>query len=453
VLQCIWYDQLFAGENLLTDDGHRVEVVSPGWWNHGEGPDFKGAQIRFNGRLRSCDVEIHLSHTDWKAHGHHLDHRYDEVRLNVVYEADAPAVPIVNSLGHVVSSLMLRPHIEEDIHAIHDRIVIDDFPYQVEGSYGKCAAFCDAGHPEAVGKFVLLAGEWRVLAKARAMRERMERQGKDQALYEALLSACGFSKFKYHFQAIARQLPYERARQLGAEDGMLLETAFLQIAGLLPNELPTGTTAVPHFARLRALRRNRLEGLRSLPLEWNRVGVRPNNNPERRLAGAARFVARTAQHGLFDTLDDCWKEELKPIERRWRFEELFPSAMGFWASHCTWTGKKMTAPSATLGAGRVRSIIGNVFTPAALADARSRKDRSREERVYDFFEALPKEPENKIQKIMLPRLFGESKPPKLTFRLQQGLLQTHQDWCEPNPSCQNCRVMGYLHGAGRSGGE
>jgi hypothetical protein len=105
-----------------------------------------------------------------------------------------------------------------------------------------------------------------------------------------------------------------------------------------------------------------------------------------------------------------------------------------------------------LGAGRVRSIIGNVFTPAALADARSRKDRSREELIFEFFEALPKEPENKIQKIMLPRLFGESKPPKLTFRLQQGLLQTHQDWCEPNPSCQNCRVMGYLQGAGRSGG-
>ena len=100
---------------------------------------------------------------------------------------------------------------------------------------------------------------------------------------------------------------------------MLLEAAFLQMAGLFPKELPEGTTAVPHFARLRALRRDRLEGLRSLPLEWNRAGVRPNNNPERRLAGAARLLARTAKRGLFDTLDDIWKEDLKPIERRRRF--------------------------------------------------------------------------------------------------------------------------------------
>ena len=112
-----------------------------------------------------------------------------------------------------------------------------------------------------------------------------------------------------------------------------------------------------------------------------------------------------------------------------------------WATHCTWTGKKMQTPTAPIGPGRVRSIIGNIFIPAALALARKNRDRAREERVLEFFSTLPKEPDNKIQKIMLPRIFGEAQPPKLDFRTQQGLLQMFHDWCEPNPSCRNCSVV------------
>ncbi|MFP6584204.1 MAG: hypothetical protein VCD00_16835, partial [Candidatus Hydrogenedentota bacterium] len=101
-------------------------------------------------------------------------------------------------------------------------------------------------------------------------------------------------------------------------------------------------------------------------------------------------------------------------------------------------------PVAPIGGGRIRSIIGNVFVPMGLAMARSSRDRSYEERVLTFFGALPKEPENRIIKIMLPRVYGNQPPKKLDFRLQQGLIQMYQDWCEPNPSCAKCRVMSML---------
>ena len=52
--------------------------------------------------------------------------------------------------------------------------------------------------------------------------------------------------------------------------------------------------------------------------------------------------------------------------------------------------------------------------------------------------------QNKIQRMMLPRIFGAAKPPKLDFRTQQGLLQMYLDWCEPNPSCRNCSVVKHL---------
>ena len=174
------------------------------------------------------------------------------------------------------------------------------------------------------------------------------------------------------------------------------------------------------------------------------MGIRPNNNPERRLAGAAGFLAHTARAGLVESLDEIWRGEASPLERRRVFEAFFPRPLGFWATHCTWTGKKMGRPSAPIGSGRIRSIIGNVLVPAGLALARRERDRRTEERVFEFFAALPKEPDNHIIRVMGVRVFRNAKGLKLNFRRQQGLLQMYQDWCEPNPSCHNCSMLRFL---------
>jgi len=441
LVQAIWYDQLFRAKDLRTADGVSLKVLSPGWWNRADGPDFRAAQIEFDGRLRTGDVEIHLEASGWRQHGHHLDARYDDVILHVVLDAPENGARAVTASGRPVPVAALRPCLDEDIESLAERLDLEPAGQRLEGTFGRCAGLVEAYGSGRLLELLHLAGEWRMLFKARTLRERMDRAGADQAVYESILSACGFAHFKQHFQAVARALPYERARQLAQEDPLLLEAALMQIAGLLPKDPPASESAVPHYARLRGLRNQRLEGLRALPLEWRRVGVRPINYPERRMAGVARFVARTANSGLVATLDDLWGRETKPAELRAEFEKLFPNATGFWATHCTWDGKKMTRAVATLGPGRVRSIIGNVFIPVGLALARQRRDRVREERVLAFFAALPQEPDNHIQKVMLPRLFGTGAKPKLDFRTQQGLLQMFRDWCEPNPSCRNCSVV------------
>ena len=450
VLQCIWYDQLFSDRPLETIDGRRIKVVSPGWWNRAEGPDFKGAQIEFNGRLRSGDVEIHVKHSGWRQHGHHLDARYDDVVLHVVLEgAEPPSAPVTSS-GRPVPVIGIGDYLEGDVREIADELALEEYPHRVEGTFGHCAGIVEAYGSARLTELLRLAGEWRMLFKARTIRERIDRLGADQAIYEALLYALGFSQFKEHFKVVARQLPFDRAAQLAKEDPLLLEAAMLHISGLMPDRLPEGTDAVPHFARLRGLRNDKLAGLRPLPLEWKRVGVRPVNYPERRIAGVTRVIARASIAGLAELLDNVWREDATPLERRRAFEELFPSAMGFWSTHCTWTSKKMAKATAPIGPGRVRSIIGNVIIPAGLAAARKDRDRVREERIMELFAVLPKEPENKIQKIMLPRIFGATKPPMLDFRTQQGLLQMYHDWCEPNPSCRNCSVVRQLDASERA---
>lgn len=444
VLQCIWYDRLFDEEGLTSDDGRMLRILSPGWWNRTEGPDFRNAQFELGETLLTGDVEIHLDHRGWQQHGHHLDARYDQVVLCVALEPPPDGFVCATSDGRAVPRLSLGNRLYGHAADLPREAAPPSVPGDGPGQSSQCQVARQIQGEEHLDRLLTLAGEWRMLAKARALRERADRAGLDQALYESFMAACGFSRFKHHFRCIAQQLPYERARQLAQADPLVLEAAFLQLAGLLPDALPDGTTAVPHFARLRSLRRDRLAGLKKLPLIWKRTGVRPANNPERRLAGAAAFIARTAAKGMAATLEELWREDQRAVARRRGFEQLFPGRLGFWATHCTWTGKRMATPSSPLGVQRVRAIIGNVFIPAALAHARRVKDRKLEESVFTFFAAFPGEAENHILTRMAPRLFGEGAKPRLDFRRQQGMLQLYQDWCEDNPSCRNCNVSRFL---------
>lgn len=444
VVQCLWYDQLMPSDGLSLDDGRSVRVVSPGWWNRGEGPDFKGAQVEINGKLVNGDVEIHLDHAAWKQHGHGDDPRYDGVLFEVVLASEPPKDSPLTSSGRRLPCLLLERFLEEDIRDLAQQLPApDDFPFHVDMAEGQCAALTAKHGVANTHRLLVLAGEWRLQDKARALRQRIERAGAEQAVYEAFMTACGFSRFKQHFAYVARHLPYERARQLARKDATTLEAGLLKLSGLLPDALPDGAES-RHYENLSAYVERSLRSLRSLPLLWPRTGVRPINYPERRMAGAARFIARTARDGLTETLERIWLEDLKPLARRRRFEELFPSAMGFWAAHCTWGGKTLTRPVALLGANRVRAIIGNVFVPYALAEARRARDRRAEERVVEFYSALPAESSNQVLKSMTPRVFGDVRPPRLTFRTQQGLLQIYQDWCVTNPSCRNCPILPFL---------
>ncbi len=454
VVQCVWYDQIFSYENLQTDDGVAISVLSPGWWNHGEGPDFKGAQLLLDSVLKAGDIEIHLDHAAWFQHGHHIDPRYDDVLLVVVLERVPPLKPPVTSDGRRIPCLLLPRYLEEDIQALSGRLLVEDYPYEVRTTAGQCSEMVRLHGAEGMNGLLAIAGEWRMLNKAQAFRERMERAGTEQAFYEAFMTACGYAHFKHHFRAIARNLPYERVRQLARQDPLLLEAAFLQIAGLLPQRLPEDSPVNTHFERLSEYRRGRLSGLMTLPLQWRRAGVRPINYPERRLAGAVRFLARTADTGLPETLDAVWTDcaggNLTPAETRLAFEELFPAPMGYWAQHCTWNGKPMAKPCGLLGPGRIRCIVGNVFVSGALAIARHNADHEREAQILAFFSSLPKEPDNHVLKIMLPRMLGPDAVPqvRVSFRTQQGLLQIHRDWCESNPSCHNCGVSQFLSAGG-----
>ena len=435
-LQALWHSAKFP-DGMTTCEGHRVRIVSPGWWNKQAGPDFLNAQVEFNGRICTGAVEIHLNQADWYAHGHHVDPAYNEVMLHVIQALPQQGSrPPVTQSGQKVATLVIPGEILKQA---------GDTGSGAPERCGRCAEALARRNTRALEYFLDLAGEWRMLDKARRIRERARRAGMEQALYETFMAACGYSRYKKAFQLVGEALPYDRARQLARQDPMSLEAAFLRLAGLWPETWTYATAPPEHYNRIATLLREQLPGLKSLEIVWQRSASRPANGPERRLAGAARFLTRTAGTGLQEQLKAAWRQPMSPLERRRTMEALFGGATGFWANHYTWNGKRVQKPAAPLGEGRIRSIIGNVLIPAALAEAREdTPDAALEKNVYGLFVNLPREPENAIHKRMIQWLALGGRDVKINFRRQQGLLQIHEDWCAHNPSCQNCSVLAYL---------
>ncbi len=45
IVRCVWFGGHYRRQDLATEDGRRLEVLSPGWWNVEGGPDFQ--PVRF----------------------------------------------------------------------------------------------------------------------------------------------------------------------------------------------------------------------------------------------------------------------------------------------------------------------------------------------------------------------------------------------------------------------
>ncbi len=56
-VQALWFEQLYQ-HDLTTDDGRSVEIIQPGFWNHGGGPDFTRAAVRFQKDGKADDEVI-----------------------------------------------------------------------------------------------------------------------------------------------------------------------------------------------------------------------------------------------------------------------------------------------------------------------------------------------------------------------------------------------------------
>src|SRR5882757_5470953 len=92
LLQFIWRFQYFNHQQLHTEDGEPLQIISPGTINTHQGPDFLDAGIRIGDTSWTGNIELHIHTSDWKKHAHQDDKNYRNVILHVVWENDLRSV-------------------------------------------------------------------------------------------------------------------------------------------------------------------------------------------------------------------------------------------------------------------------------------------------------------------------------------------------------------------------
>jgi len=393
-LALVWRSKMLRDRELVTTCGQRLRIAHPGWANGGSGPDFHHAIIDLKGRgMIRGDVEIHLSSSQWRSHGHHLDPGYNGVILHVVMWHDQD-MPTVLQNGSRVPILALHQYLES-------------FPRELEGL---CFPLAEYDQPcrdlqarlgvAGVGGVLDEAGDERFGLKAAHFRQELVGREGDQVVYEGLMRALGYSRNKEPFQELAYRLPLTVLEGIargesGHKRGLVLGKALLAEAGLLLCHRGTEPWE---------------------EAEWHLSGVRPSNKPQLRIAGAGYLLARYIEKGLA-----CGVLELvgdADLKRGYRSVEQQMMVTGDGVG------------STLIGRARAREMVVNVLLPFAFAWGESKSQPELSHHAFELYRSYPKLEENQITRQMQRQLFGgEGTKVVNSARRQQGLIHLYHHHC------------------------
>ena len=120
LLQFVWENQLFNHAGLETSAGEKLEIINPGLLNQEDGPDFSDARIKVGSTVWAGNIEIHINASDWFGHSHHLNKKYGNVILHVVFNNDLGEAE-KNRLNIPVFEISAR--IEEELLEKYDELL------------------------------------------------------------------------------------------------------------------------------------------------------------------------------------------------------------------------------------------------------------------------------------------------------------------------------------------
>ncbi len=434
-MQALWFEQLVAGP-LTTEDGRSFEIIQPGFWNHGKGPDFTHAAIRWLPVSASDQptalsdivvgsVEIHLRASDWMAHHHQNDPAYSNTILHVIWEASSrpvyPATADFKSIPQFVFSKHLAAPFPALLPILQAYAPSAQLP---ESKPGRCQAQMASLPIEKLLEIIQSAGLFRLTQRAQRWHWRAKLTSPEQALFEALAEALGFHANQIPMRLLAQRLPYAVLRPLPISQRMAL---LFGISSFLPAET-TRNLPQPSQEWLRPLWeiwwKQRVKYLQAtLPRsQWQLAGLRPLNRPERRIAALAHLPTIIPQ--LVRALEAA---NVTLIEKL-----LLKLDDPFWIHRATLSSQPLASPTRLIGSDRLENILTNVIWPLVALKSPSIAEHALAE--------LPVA-ENRHSRIATQRVLGDLLPPKRrrTALTQQGLLQIYRDYCLTDCSaCARC---------------
>lgn len=452
LVRCIWLDQLIKKNRLKTLDGRRVKVISPGWWNTGEGADFRQAEIEIERKKLKGEIEAHVYTSDWKGHGHHKDPRYSKIILHIALWDNRNKKPIRDIKGRKMPQLILSPYLSHDLETLKESISPEKYPLASSADFGPCYPEIKEVDSKKIIQFLNLAGDARILEKAEYFRKRADSVGWEESLYEGIMIGLGYKGLKEEFLELAQKVTIKDARGIlqkatAKEKAKSLQALFFGVSGLLP-EVPQKGYDRESTRYLRELRKlwegipGKFQTRAIEPQRWRSLQTRPANLPSRRIAGMSHFLTRYSNKNIFN----FFKKSIVNQEAllQYLLGVFNPEEEDYWNYRYTWGGRRKKRPMRLIGKERVVIILINALIPAMLAYARKKKDRGLEEILHSIYTSQPSSGDDRITKFVTHHLFGRKKIG--SARHQQALYQIFNDYCgNEEVGCNHCNLTTILH--------
>jgi hypothetical protein len=429
LLQSVWRHQRLRRDELRTVDGNPVRVLHPGFWNREAGPDFRGAVVQFGQEEpRSGDIEVDLVPQNWQAHNHHRNPAFSNVILHVVWASgvgDSSPAP----------ALALEPFLDMPVADMQKWAVSGVAERWPESLRGACCAPLGQLKADQIEELLQQAAWVRFQRKAAELETRARQVGWEQALWEGIFRALGYKQNVWAMQRVAELIP-----QLtdGAESVQALQARLLGVSGFLP-----AADARPDDY-LRVLweywwrERDRFRAVQLPKNLWRLNGLRPSNQPQRRLALAAHWLA---SGDLAAKLEKWFLDEANSGNLAGSLLGcLQPPPDEFWSWHWGFLSPRLLKPQPLLGESRATDMAINVIIPWFWTRARAGKNERLAAIAEQRYRAWPEAQDNTLLRLARHRLLGERPEMRLkTAASQQGLLQILHDFCDQTDAlCTDC---------------
>ena len=391
-LRFLWEGQRLPSGCLVTRHGEALQVVYRGRASTGPGPDFRDAVLAdAASELRRGDIEVHLRASGFRLHGHHRDPRYDNLVLHLVWEDDDGGDTLL-SCGRRVPVVALAPWLGRRAQEV-ERWLKQPTLWQEP-----CLSAVRRLGAIEVSRALDRLGDLRFRRKQEALRRALTADtpgGEEGVVWRALLAALGQREHSEAFASLADALPVEELRasiSRGDDPAAAVQAALLT-----------------EFERL--------------PVSIKPLGPRrPAADPRRRLAGAARLLAR------------CGLEGLAGYGRRWLEEaQGRAGAPGLEA----WVVRVEGGP-ALIGRGRALEVVANAVLPFLAALGQERGEATLEALALALYRRLP-EPQAYGATAFLDGALRSPEGTRLSggVRRRQGLLYLFKEYCTQG-GCGRC---------------
>ena len=430
--QFVW-SRISKGTVFKTVDGYNVRIINPGVWNKEEGPDFKNALIEIDGKMQEGDVELHLISSAWKQHGHDKDKNYSNVILHIVRQSQKKS-----STGADISNI---PTVEIPYG------IISEFNSKNKEKYpkGYCAELFKKLSDQKVENLFISAGIERLKEKAEKAVDDILKHGAEKAFLIRMFDALGYKKNREQFAELFKRI-YEYDLIFKDKENFELNALLWGESGFLPDptQFVCNDDSMLDFIRQTwktwwKLRKGNRESI-----AWNLSGVRPQNNPCRRIAAAQILLSRFGIKNRFSDLIDIFAESGN-FNIAWKdFKHYLICHDELWDSYSSFNAPLKTK-FAVLGEARALDIMVNVILPLMYAYGLVNNMQSLRNSIIKVYLNLPSAQNNIIMEMSAERwLMPKERAGKVmkSAAAQQGVIYLHRKYCEIlSMNCENCEIM------------